>query len=240
MRARTIATMNDEMTEFGEQGTAEFDWLVYSDATFAGLSLLIPIPLVDLAFEWYFRQRIGPAIGRRQGRPLSSAVIKQLNKGEGCLGGCLSWPFKLTFELLKRLSRKILYFLTVKEATDQLSYYWHRAFLLDYMIERGYLADATESQTAVDALNAVLDESQTSPLNQLAQRTVGGVSHIFKTLRRARGGEEDEVVAETRSRMARNWAEFGGYFEELTADFEGAYQAMLMGETAESPTHSQT
>lgn len=206
---------------------AEFDWLIYADATFAGLSVLIPIPLVDLAFEWYFRQRIGPAIARRRGRPLSSAVIKQLNKGEGCLGGCVSWPFKLAFELLKRASRKILYFLTIKEATDQLSYYWHRAFLLDHMIRSGYLDDQTESQKAVDALNEVLDKPHISPLNQLAHRVVTGVSHIFRTLRRVRGGEEDEVVKNTRSTMAQNWSNFSTYFAQLTAEYEQTYKTLL-------------
>ena len=205
---------------------AEFDWLIYADATFAGLSLLIPFPLVDLAFEWYFRQRIGPVIGRRHGRPLSSAVIQQLNKGEGCLGGCLSWPFKLTFELLKRLSRKILYFLTVKEATDQLSYYWHRAFLLDYMVRQGYLDGNADSQTAVDALNDILAQPDISPLNQLANSIVTGASHIFRTLRRVRGGQEDEVVKNTRSLMARTWEEFSDYFEELTAEYEQIYQTL--------------
>ena len=209
---------------------AEFDWLIYADATFAGLSLLIPIPLVDLAFEWYFRQRIGPVIGRRHGRPLSSAVIQQLNKGEGCLGGCLSWPFKLTFELLKRLSRKILYFLTIKEATDQLSYYWHRAFLLDYMVRQGYLDGDPDSQTAVDALNNVLDHPHISPLNQLAHRIVISVSHIFRTLRRVRGGQEDEVVRDTRSLMARKWEDFSDYFDELTAEYEQIYQTLQASE----------
>jgi hypothetical protein len=208
----------------------EFDWLIYADATFAGLSRLIPIPLLDLAFEWYFRQRIGPAIARRQGRPLSSTVIQQLNKGDGCLGGCLAWPFTLTFQLLKRLSRKILYFLTIKEATDSLSYYWHRAFLLNYMISQGYLADPAQSQTAVNALNTTLDQPDISPLNQVANRTVKGVNHIFSTLRKARGGQEDEVVNDARSRMARNWDQFSDYFEELTAEFEQTYQEMLAQE----------
>lgn len=216
--------MIEEWTEPGQ--TAEFDWAIYADATFAGLSVLIPIPLVDMVFEWYFRQRIGPVIGRRLGRPLNSAVIQQLNKGDGCLGGCLSWPFKLFFELLKRISRKILYFLTVKEATDQLSYYWHRAFLLNYMIGRGYLENSVGSQTAIEALNAVLDQPDISPLNQLAGSVVSGVSHIFRTLRRARGGEEDEVVKDTRREMARKWGDFSAYFGTLTAEYEQVYQEL--------------
>jgi hypothetical protein len=147
-----------------------------------------------------------------------------------------AWPFKLAFQFLKRLSRKILYFLTVKEATDQLSFYWHRAFLLDYMIGRGDLADGAVSARAVEALSRTLDQPDISPLTQLAQRTVGGASHIFGTLRRARGGKEDEVVAETRSRMARNWEGFSDYFEALTAEFEEIYQGMLAAGTGEGET----
>jgi hypothetical protein len=216
--------MNEERTKLAQP--AEFDWAIYADATFAGLSVLIPIPLVDMIFEWYFRQRIGPVIGRRNGRPLSSAVIQQLNKGDGCLAGCIAWPFKLFFEVLKRISRKILYFLTVKEAADQLSYYWHRAFLLNYMVGRGYLENSVESQAAIDALDEVLDQPDISPLNQLAGSVVSGVSHIFRTLRRARGGEEDEVVKDTRREMASKWSDFSAYFGALTAEYEQIYQEL--------------
>jgi hypothetical protein len=211
----------------------EFEWQIYADATFAGLCPLIPIPLVDMIFEWYFRQRIGPVIARRRGRPLSSAVIQDINRGDGCLGGCLGWPIKLTIKLLKRLSRKILYFLAIKEATDQLSHYWHRAYLLDYMVQHGYLADESVSDTAAQALEKVLDHPHISPLNQLAHRIVIGASHIFRTLRRARKGTEDEVVAQTRSLMAKNWSSFDGYFRELSAEYEQVYRELLAQDTAD-------
>jgi hypothetical protein len=64
----------------------------------------------------------------------------------------------------------------------------------------------------------------------LAGRTVSGASHIFKTLRRARGGEEDEVIDETRARMARNWGKFSDYFDELTAEYELTFQEMRVEE----------
>ena len=216
----------------------EFEWQIYADATFAGLCPLIPIPLVDMIFEWYFRQRMGPAIARRRGRPLTSAVIQDLNRGEGCLGGCLGWPVKLTIKVLKRISRKILYFLAIKEATDQLSHYWHRAYLLDYMVRHGYLADAAKSGTAAEALDKVLDHPHISPLNQLAYRIVIGASHIFRTLRRARKGKEDEVVAQTRSLMAKNWSSFDSYFRELSAEYEQTYRELLAQKAAEPATPS--
>ena len=39
-----------------EKVTTDFDWLVYSDATFAGLSVLIPVPFLDALMEEYFRR----------------------------------------------------------------------------------------------------------------------------------------------------------------------------------------
>ncbi|MCI0397591.1 MAG: hypothetical protein L0322_22015 [Chloroflexi bacterium] len=214
---------------------AEFDWLVYADATFAGLSPLIPVPLLDLAFEWLFRRRMPGAIARRRGRKLAPAIVRELNRGKGCREGCLTWPIKLTLELLKRLSRKILYFLAIKEATDQLSYYWHRAFLLDYMVQRGYLDDAALAHPAGRALEKVLDHPHISPLNQLAYQIVGRVSHIFRTLRGARRGKEDEVIEQTRSLMARTWENFGDYFAELSAEYDETYKevrAQLAAEEA--------
>lgn len=43
----------------------QFDWQIYADTTFAGLSLLILIPLLDVAFEWFFRRRMAHTIARR-------------------------------------------------------------------------------------------------------------------------------------------------------------------------------
>ena len=37
------------------QPNTTFDWLIYADATFAGLSVLIPIPIIDWIFENIFR-----------------------------------------------------------------------------------------------------------------------------------------------------------------------------------------
>ena len=41
-----------------------FDWRIYADATCAGLSVLIPLPFVDTAFETVFRRRIPGTIAR--------------------------------------------------------------------------------------------------------------------------------------------------------------------------------
>jgi hypothetical protein len=42
----------------------DFDWLVYADATFAGLAILLPFPFVDSWLEGYFRRRMPGDITR--------------------------------------------------------------------------------------------------------------------------------------------------------------------------------
>lgn len=209
-----------------------FDWALYADATFAGLSPLIPIPLLDLAFEWFFKRRMLGVIAKRRGRSLQPAVYQTINRGQGCAEGCLLWPVKLIFVLLKRISRKLLYFLTIKEATDQLSHYWHRAFLLDYMLALGHLDTVESAEIARQALDKVLDTPDTSPLHQFAQQIANSTRHVWRTLRRARRGQEDEAIAEKKSRMARAWAEFAGYLQEVAIRYEQLYQELTAAREA--------
>ncbi len=199
----------------------KFEWPLYVDATLAGLAILIPIPLLDLLFEWIFKRRMPQAIAKRNGRTLSPETVRQLNRSSFSCLGCLLWPLELVWLLLKRTYRTILYFLTVKEATDKLSYYWHRAFLLDLMMARGDLNGTEESALAAEALHQVLDNLTTSPLTQLAQQVVANVRHIFRSSWRwLRRKQEDEMMAETRSQMANAWRDLSAYFAQVAVRYE--------------------
>lgn len=212
-----------------------FDWAVYADATFAGLSLLIPIPLLDLAFEQTFRRRMIKTIARRRHCKLPPQVVAEINRGDGdCLQSCLAWPVILIYQFLKQFSRKILYFLTIKEAVDQLNAYWHRAFLLNHMMLMECLNDVESARTARIALDETLNNISASPLRQLAQQVVSIPSRALRTLRRVRRGREDESVAETRSLMARTWANFSDYFEALAAQYEETYRQVAARRAAEA------
>jgi len=52
-----------------ENGTT-LDWRICADATCAGLSVLIPLPLVDLVFETVIRRRIPGAISKVRDREI--------------------------------------------------------------------------------------------------------------------------------------------------------------------------
>jgi hypothetical protein len=214
-----------------KQKHTTFDWAIYADATFAGLSVLIPIPLLDVAFEWFFRRRMAATIARRRGRSLAPEVQAELNRGPGCSEGCLLLPFKLLILLVKRLSRKILYFLTIKEATDQMSHYWHRAYLIDCMLDEGHLDTVETAHVARQAMDGTLEHPDTSPLRQLAQQMVRNSRHVWRSLRLARRGREDESISEKKTVMARAWENFADYLEEVGARYEG-HHARVVAERA--------
>lgn len=206
------------------QESAQFDWHVYSDATFAGLAILIPIPLVDVVFEQFFKRRMPRIIARQNGLKLASQVQVELNRGRfSCLQSCLMAPVLLTLLLLKRIFRTILYFLTIKESSDLLSLYWHRAFLLDYMCKVGYLRDRETGIIAAEALREVLDSITTSPLTQLARQVIALPHHILRSLRRVRRGKRDADIEKTRTLMARTWDSFGDYFVELAEQYDQTF-----------------
>jgi hypothetical protein len=201
-----------------------FNWSLYADATFAGLSLLVPIPFLDSAFEWFFKRRVAGAIANWRGRRLAPAVLAELNRGQGSwLEGCLLLPITLTWGLLKRLSKKLLYFLTIKEATDSMSHHWHRAFLIDYALQQGHLDSLDSAVVARRAMDYALATATTSPLENLAQRLIPHTRHITQSLRKARKGQEDEVIEEKRNMMAKAWAGFGEYLADVAFRYDRAY-----------------
>jgi hypothetical protein len=161
------------------------------------------------------------AIARRNGRQLQPQVVQRLNRGRfGCWPGCFMWPVTLVIQFIKRLYRTVLYFLTVKAAADRLSYYWHRAFLLDYMIRRGDLGDAAQAELATAALEQVLADADASPITQLAQQIVSGMSHTLRAAWRWLRRREDATVDAARETMARSWTDVGGYLEQTAQAYE--------------------
>jgi hypothetical protein len=223
--------MTNETTAHDEK----FDWAIYVDATLSGLAILLPIPLLDVLFEWIFKRRMPQAIAKRNGRTLSQETLRQLNQSKVSCLGCLLWPLELVWLLLKRTYRTILYFLTIKDASDKLSYYWHRAYLLDLMMQRGDLAGAEESALAAEALHQVLNDLTISPLTQLAQQVVANVRHIFRaSWRRLRRKQEDEMLTHTRSQMATAWRDLSGYFAQVALKYEQQLEQLHIARLEES------
>jgi len=219
---------SDPAVPSGPHPSTAFDWAVYGNATLAGLSILIPIPFLDSAFEWFFSRQIMPTLIVRRGYKPSLPALSEFERdGDPWYTGCLLWPVSLSWSIIKRFSKKILYFLTVKEATDKLSYYWHRAFLLDYILALGHLDDPNAASLARLALAHTLNSAGISPLTQLARQIAAAPGHIFRSLRRARRGKVDAELQAKRSLIAQTWDSFAGYLDDLAARYDRAYATAL-------------
>lgn len=208
------------------QPKTNFDWSMYADATLAGLSVLIPIPFLDSVFETFFRRRMPTAIARSRGRVLPASIRAELQPASrSVVHACLALPLTLTIGLVQRVSRKLLYFLTVKEATETLSQYWHRAFLLDYMLAAGHVETEASAHIAAQAMEQVL-ATTSSPLTQLARQVIAQTRHIWQTLRGARRGHDDDVIEQTRAQLEQRWGDFAGYFEAVAARYDHHYREL--------------
>jgi hypothetical protein len=204
-----------------------FNWSIYRDATLAGLAVLIPLPVLDAAFEQFFRRRMPRSIARARGRQLPPASARLLNRWGCSPASLLLFPLWLLFWLLKRLSKKILYFLTVKDAVDTLNYYWHRAFLLDYMLRAGHLDDLAQAEQAEQALSRTLAEVRESPLTTLARQVVRQSRHVLRSLFAVvRRGQETGELQSERSAMAQTWGRFQSHLETVAAHYQVTFDRL--------------
>jgi hypothetical protein len=205
-----------------------FDWRVYSDATCAGLSALIPIPLVDLVFEGYFRRRMPATIARVRGRDLDRWDRIRLGRGHGVLvsvAGCLAIPVMAVRYVLRRLWRKIIYIFAVADATGLVSEYWHRAYLLDHTISAGHFAPEADRDRAVRAFGQALREADTSPLLGLARQMVSGTRRVFRVLLRARRRGASEETGSLAEVLGSHWASAERSMQAVAIRYNDLYAA---------------
>jgi hypothetical protein len=203
-----------------------FDWRVYADATCAGLTPLVPIPLLDLALERYFRRRMPSAIARARREELLRLAELRLGSrptGAGPLAGCLALPILLARYVVTRLWRKIVYIFAVTDAVGQVSAYWQRAFLLDHLIRAGHLAPGTDTRRAIEVFNRVLRDADPSPLRGLARLVVSSSGRTLRLLVRARrrgAAAQTESLGEI---LRSNWRTVEASLRALAVDYNRRY-----------------
>jgi hypothetical protein len=191
-----------------ESEGSQFEWVVYADATCAGLSVLIPLPLVDLVFETIFRRRIPGRIAklrRAEVAPITRVQLARPVNAALSWSGCLAVPFMAARYILRRLWRKIIYIFAVTDATTALTEYWHRAFLIDHMTRAGHLAPDVDTDLAIRVYRHVLQEIDPSPLAGLARQTVANVRHVLRLLVRARRLGAAEVTKSLGEVLSSHW-----------------------------------
>jgi len=178
-----------------------FDWRIYADATCAGLTALLPVPFVDLAFEAYFRRRMPATIAKVRGQEVSNRASRRFARGIGrlfSLQGCLAIPFVVVRTIVKKIWRKVIYVFAITDATSLVSAYWQRAYLLDHIIKAGHAGPDVDWPRSASVFEDVLEETDASPLMGLARQTVSSAHRVFRLLilaRRHGAAEETESLS---------------------------------------------
>jgi len=129
--------------------------LLYSVLT--GLTPLIPVPFVDDLVKTHVRRRLFRLLGEARGAGLGQDTIDTLARetSGGCLGGCLSQVFLYP---LKKIFRKVFFFLEWKRAADLTSYTYHFGYLVDYALQKGLFAPGVGTGR-VDEIRAAIERT---------------------------------------------------------------------------------
>lgn len=204
-----------------------FNWRIYGSATLAGLAVLIPIPFVDAALEIFFRRRMAIDIARHNNRTLSTSAAAMLSQANpNWVVGCLLLPFRAILYLFKDLFRTILYALTVADATERVSEYWYRAFLINYAIQRGDIDPPDGARVASAAIRDTLKGVTTSPLRQLAQELISRGRGQFARLRTFIPfvrNRDRQPVQEVEAEIETAWADLEGYLISVAVRYDDAF-----------------
>jgi hypothetical protein len=111
---------------------------IVTHAVLAGLTPLIPIPLIDDLIKNYFRRRMARNLAASHGFAMPSGVADELTQdyGGGCLWGCMTTA---VIYPLKAIFRKIFFFLEWKRVVDLTSRIYHEGYLVDVALGEGWL-----------------------------------------------------------------------------------------------------
>src|SRR5438105_4839061 len=176
-------------------------------AVLAGLTPLIPVPVVDDLAKNYFRKRLVRRLAAANSRSLSdgelSALVKERERGcvRGCLAAALVYPLKAVF-------RKVFYFLEWKRAVDLASRTYHFGYLVGYAMHPrtggASLIDLCGAAAVGEAVQAVCREAPIKPVEAAVAGTFRGsrrglraaANLLERSLRRLTGRARAEEVAE--------------------------------------------
>lgn len=173
MHAEAEVNMAESRESIQAGGAGARQHVLVLHAVLAGLTPLIPVPLVDDLLKSYFRKRLVRSLAASAARALSEEEVDALaaEGGGGCLRGCfttvLVYPLKAVF-------RKIFYFLEWKRAADVTSRTYHFGYLVGHALrprEDGQSPlDLRGARAVNEAIEAVCREAPIKPL----EAAVGG------------------------------------------------------------------
>lgn len=146
----------------------------------SALAQLLPTPFIDDLLEGRVRRRMAERLARGHGVTLSRRQARRL---VGRTGGrsLTRLAGKAIFYPVKKIFRKVIYFLAVKSAVDSFSDAFHHGYLLCSALELEALEGASASDDRVEEVGAAIDEV----IGSVDTRPIGNaVKGVFRNSRR--------------------------------------------------------
>ena len=177
--------MSDETVQTAATSTPEgvSRKLLTTHAVLVGLTPLIPVPFVDDLVKSHLLRRMAGELASGRGRRLNHEEVEALTaeRGDGgCLGGCLGQAILYP---LKKVFRKIFFFLEWKRAADLTSRTYHHGYLIDHALApRADGSRLIERKSAAEigaAIDAVCRTSPVKPLESAVGATFRGSKSVL-------------------------------------------------------------
>jgi hypothetical protein len=154
------------MGENNTQGHEGFPPGLLKYSLLIGITPLVPIPFLDDYLRRIFRRRMVGSLIRNAGSgsvPAEAVEALIREEGRGCLLGCLSSVFLYP---LKKIFRKVFFFLEWKRAVDMTSHSFHFGYLVDFSLRKDLLQNANLEKAAAirNAINLTCDAATVQPI----------------------------------------------------------------------------
>jgi uncharacterized protein (DUF697 family) len=210
--AKGAGAAETALTQDSPSATALGSIVTYS--VLGGLCPLIPVPFIDDIILGFIQRRAVETLCTLHGFQPTSSQTKALSRESGgCPLGCLWAVFIYP---LKKILKKVLYFLSIKGCVDVASTMLHRGYLLHHCLTVGIVSKEKASDQAhlvrvQDAILAACTEVDPRPINQVLKRIFGaskvlmrgtarGMWNLFRSERKKNPKQQDEALGRAMDR----------------------------------------
>ena len=197
---------------------------IITHAVLAGLTPLIPVPLVDDLAKNYIQRRMVRHLAASYRRDLSAEDLDALTRepGGGCLRGCLVGAIVYP---LKKIFRKVFFFLEWKRAADLTSRVYHEGYLYELALREGWLGGGAAASSAAEtraAVEAVLRETSVKPVEGAITATFRQSKNVLLSAAGLLGRSLDRVTG-----SGRKQEEVARAVEEVEAEEERRIEGVI-------------
>lgn len=172
-----------------------------------GLTPLIPLPIFDDLVKSFFYRSLIRSLASAHQISLSEPEVNALTEepNGGCVIGCLSWVIKTLFfdYLLKRVIRKVLFFLEWQRAIDLVTHTYYAGHLLEHAFQEKWYTPGDVSRAA--RLREAIEESCAGANMRLVKSIVQGSFEQSRQIILAAAQQISDSLKDIAFRRSRLW-----------------------------------